>query len=254
MMNQSLTDPLVFSEEDVEGGGKEGRSSGLQNDFAYHNNVHNASVKIRMAFIRKVYGLLSMQLFMTVIIAAVFCLVDPIELYVANNGWLVMTFFLATFVLLIALHFKRRDHPTNLILLAGFTVVQACLIGIVVSFYDVLLVLEALFITLTVVIALTAYTFQTKHDFSAMYSGLFSCLFILMIGGLLQIAIPSSFMEQLLCIGGAMLFSFFIVFDTQLLMENLSPEEYILATINIYLDIINLFLNILRLLAAYQNS
>lgn len=49
--------------------------------------------------------------------------------------------------------------------------VQACMIGMVVSLYDVVLVLEALFITLTVVIALTAYTFQTKHDFSAMSSG-----------------------------------------------------------------------------------
>lgn len=50
-----------------------------------------------------------------------------------------------------------------------------------------------------------------------------------------------------------MLFSFFIVFDTQLLMKTLSPEEYILATINIYLDIINLFLYILRILAASRN-
>jgi FtsH-binding integral membrane protein len=33
-----------------------------------------------------------------------------------------------------------------------------------------------------------------------------------------------------------------------MLMQKLSPEEYILATINLYMDIINLFLYILRIL------
>ncbi|XP_014205210.1 protein lifeguard 4 isoform X2 [Copidosoma floridanum] len=244
-----LTEPLlILSESDIEGGGKESRSS-IQNDFAYHNNVHNASIKIRMAFIRKVYGLLSMQLLMTVIIAGVFCFVNPIKAYVQENPWPIMISFFATFAILIVLHFKSREHPTNLILLALFTIVQACTIGIVVSLYDVVLVVEALFITLTVVIALTGFTFQTKRDFSAMAAGLFSCLCVLLIGSLLQIFIQSNAMELLLCVGGALLFSFFIIFDTQLLMKTLSPEEYILATINIYLDIINLFLYILRILA-----
>jgi FtsH-binding integral membrane protein len=33
-------------------------------------------------------------------------------------------------------------------------------------------------------------------------------------------------------------------------MQKLSPEEYVLATINLYLDIINLFVYILRILEA----
>lgn len=36
-------------------------------------------------------------------------------------------------------------------------------------------------------------------------------------------------------------------------MHTLSPEEYILATIDIYLDVINLFLYILRILAISKN-
>lgn len=65
----------------------------------------------------------------------------------------------------------------------------------------------------------------------------------------MQIFIQSSTLELAISIGGALLFCLFIVFDTQLIMHTLSPEEYILATINIYLDIINLFLYILRALA-----
>jgi len=37
-------------------------------------------------------------------------------------------------------------------------------------------------------------------------------------------------------------------------MEVLSPEEYILATINLYMDIINLFLHLLRLLQAVNRQ
>ncbi|XP_014228405.1 protein lifeguard 4-like [Trichogramma pretiosum] len=248
MMNhEQMASPLLFSDDDIETGGKEGQEN-IENDFAYRNNVQNASVKIRMAFIRKVYSLLSVQLLMTVIIGSIFCMVSPVKLYVSQNVWPVMVSFFLTFGILIALHFKRKEHPTNLILLACFTMVQAFTIGIVVSLYDVVLVIEALFITLAVVIALTAFTFQTKRDFSSMGAALFSLLCVLIIGGILQIFIQSSAMELLICVGGALLFSLFIIFDTQLIMKTLSPEEYILATINIYMDILNLFLYILRIL------
>ena len=40
----------------------------------------------------------------------------------------------------------------------------------------------------------------------------------------------------------------FIIFDTHMIMHRLSPEEYIVATIELYLDIINLFIEILKIL------
>lgn len=45
---------------------------------------------------------------------------------------------------------------------------------------------------------------------------------------------------------GALIFSLYIVYDTQMMMGgkhkySLSPEEYIFAALNLYLDIINLF-------------
>lgn len=51
----------------------------LQDDFAYRNNVLNADKEIRLGFIRKVYGLLTIQLLATVAIAAVFLLVKPVQ-------------------------------------------------------------------------------------------------------------------------------------------------------------------------------
>lgn len=82
------------------------------------------------------------------------------------------------------------------------------------------------------------------------FFSLFAGLTSLLVGGIVQIFVQSTALELLIGIGGAMLFALFIIYDTHMLMHVLSPEEYILAAINIYLDIINLFLHILRALAA----
>ena len=53
--------------------------------------------------------------------------------------------------------------------------------------------------------------------------------------------------------GGAALFSLYIVYDVHEISKRVSPDEYINAAISLYLDIINLFLYILRILAAMQS-
>ena len=98
--------------------------------------------------------------------------------------------------------------------------------------------------------ALTVYTFQSKKDYSTSSALLFSLLWILILGGIMQIFIQSEVMELVLAIFGAVLFAGFIVVDTHMLLHKLSPEEYIMASINLYLDIINLFLEILKILNA----
>ncbi|CAH1965741.1 unnamed protein product [Acanthoscelides obtectus] len=249
-MSQSV--PLIL-EEDVEQGGKE-YGDGIEDDFAYRNNVANATKAIRLAFMRKVYSLLTVQILLTVIIASIFMFTPPVRSFVHTNDWMVMVSFLASIIILIPLHIKRRESPTNLILLAAFTVVQAYTVGVIVTFYSQALVIQALVLTLVVLAGLTLFTFQTKYDFSATHSALFAGLCILIVGGLMQAFIQSSVFEIALSLGGALLFCFFIIFDTQLIMNTLSPEEYILATINLYMDIINLFLYILRILQAVSRQ
>ena len=51
---------------------------------------------------------------------------------------------------------------------------------------------------------------------------------------------------------GALIFSFYIIYDMQIMMGgkqkySVSPEEYIFAALNLYLDILNIFLFILRI-------
>ncbi|KAG5895135.1 hypothetical protein JTB14_008569 [Gonioctena quinquepunctata] len=87
----SQTVPLML-QEDIEQGGKE-YDEDIENDFAYRNNVLQATKSIRLAFIRKVYGLLTMQIFLTIVIASVCMFTPPIRSFVHSNDWMLMVTF-----------------------------------------------------------------------------------------------------------------------------------------------------------------
>ena len=58
---------------------------------------------------------------------------------------------------------------------------------------------------------------------------------------------------------GALIFSMYIVYDTQIMLGgthkySISPEEYVFAALNLYLDIINLFLYILMIIGAARGD
>lgn len=72
--------PLIL-EEDCERGGKH-CEDGIEDDFAYRNNVLNATQGVRMGFIRKVYGLLTVQLLFTIVIAGSMMLTPQIQEFV----------------------------------------------------------------------------------------------------------------------------------------------------------------------------
>lgn len=226
----------------------------IVNDFMYGSNVAQSHVYIRMGFLRKVYGILTAQLFLTTIISSAAMFTPLIRFYINENHWMVLVAFLLSIILLIALMVKRRETPTNYLLLTAFTAVEAYTVAVTVTFYDQLAVLQAFFLTLCVVISLTLYTFQSKYDVSSWGGGLFSILCVLSVAMILQMFTGSTQMELLLSVGGAILFSFFIIYDTHMIMHRLSPEEYILASIDLYLDIINLFLHILRILSQSRKS
>ena len=58
---------------------------------------------------------------------------------------------------------------------------------------------------------------------------------------------------------GALVFSLYLVYDTQLMFGGkhkyaLSPEEYIFAALNIYLDVVQLFMYILMIVGGSRSD
>ena len=86
-----------------------------------------------------------------------------------------------------------------------------------------------------------------------MGAGLGSALWVLLLGSFVAPLTGMSGMHFALAVGGAALFSLYIVYDVWLISARLSPDEYVPAAITLYLDIMNLFLHILRILASLQS-
>lgn len=223
---------------------------------------------VRVGFVRKVYGLVAAQITLTALVSAL-CVHGPIagpliRFAAQHPGIITWGTFIPTAVALLALLVFKRSHPTNLYLLGGFTLLLAFDVGCVCAAVSAAgfgyVVLQAATLTAALFIGLTIYAFSTKRDISVLGATLFPCLFALTSYGLLALVFPSmrtglaGFMYSL---AGAVLFCFYIVFDTFRILKVLGPDDYIEAAIQLYLDIVNLFLHILDILlkvAAKKNN
>ncbi|NXV83755.1 LFG4 protein, partial [Atlantisia rogersi] len=231
--------------------------SSIEDDFNYGSNVASASVHIRMAFLRKVYSILSIQVLLSTVTSAIFLYSTGVQAFVHERPALVLISGLGSLAIIVALTLYRHQHPVNLYLLFGFySLNNSLLLLFIVSFYDVSVVLQAFILTTAVFLGLTAYTLQSKRDFSKFGAGyvVILVMYFFFCFICLQMFFYSETIELVFAAAGALLFCGFIIYDTHLLMHKLSPEEYILAAINLYLDIINLFLNLLRLLEAFNKK
>ncbi|XP_036991915.1 protein lifeguard 4 isoform X1 [Artibeus jamaicensis] len=228
--------------------------SSIEDDFNYGSCVASASVHIRMAFLRKVYTILSLQVLLTTMTSALFLYFESIRTFVHESPALILVFAIGSLGLIFALILNRYKHPLNLYLLFGFTLLEALTVAFVVTLYDVYIVLQGFVLTTAVFLGLTMYTLQSKKDFSKFGAGLFAVLWILCLSGILRLFLYSETVELVVAAVGALLFCGFIIYDTHSLMHRLSPEEYILASISLYLDIINLFLHLLKFLEAVNKK
>ena len=60
-------------------------------------------------------------------------------------------------------------------------------VGLIASFYETWIVVQAFVLTTLIVVSLTAYTFQSKRDFRAGGAILSSLLLLIIFGGLFQV-------------------------------------------------------------------
>lgn len=167
-----------------------------------------------------------------------------------------------TFVCLIALGCcpgVRRTFPMNFIFLGIFTVCEGFLLGVVACRYSTNTVLIATGICAVVVLSLTIFAFQTKIDFTMCGGFLFVAVIVLMCFGFAMIFWRNSVAYLVYSCLGALIFSMYIVFDTQLMLGgkhkySISPEEHIFAALNLYLDIVQLFMFILSIVGSARGE
>ena len=130
------------------------------------------------------------------------------------------------------------------------------MVGCISSSYDPLSVLIASIHTFTVFSAITLYSFQPNpaYDLTLFGNTLLASITALTIGAIMNIFFQIPFVDNVMTGLSAIVFAMYILHDTQLIVGNkhhkrkFNPDDYILAALSLYQDVIVLFIKILRII------
>lgn len=162
--------------------------------------------------------------------------------------------FIVTFVLCCCGRVFQESCIANWCILIVFTILETYMLGYVGVFYDTNTLLLGGITTVSITTGLSIYAIQTKYDYTILGNVLIVLFLGLLVFMLFTGFVNSPLVNILYSTGGAIIFSFYIIYDTQLIvggkhrMIQYTENDYVIAAIGLYIDIINLFLYILELL------
>lgn len=222
-------------------------------------DVKNATTQVRVGFVRKVYGILCAQLLVTIIIAAP---LSQARTFVKSNVWLLFLSIAMTTASACVMACCRdfcRKFPHNYIFLFTFTVFEGILLGFATAAFTWQSVMLAVGLTVAIFVGMTVYAWNTSTDFTGWGPYLFGflcglCAFGFALAIMSWCGVVIHWMYMLYDFLGVLLCTFFIIFDTQMILgqwgghsNQFSIDDYVFASLNLYLDVVRLFLHLLRL-------
>ena len=172
-----------------------------------------------------------------------------------NNTWMIPSVICFFISLILLMCFKYDTiYPQCLILLAVFTISLTCIISFIAAQTTPSVVIQALFLCFSVVLGVTTYVFTTKVNFSFFGPIPFSLGFVLGTYGIMYLLCNMRDASVFFSMIGAVVFIFYLIGDTILLMRGasfcflLTRERHILCAVSLYLDVINIFIYLLAML------
>lgn len=220
-----------------------------------------SSVKIRLNFMKKVYSILTVQLLITLGMGFISVNTAFGDFQMQSPGLFITTSVFAVIISLGMVCCCRpllRIVPINYILLFAFTLCEAYIISGVCKVSSLKgqtdLVLTALTLTAGMTFALTVYAMTTKSDITTWGLTLFALSMGLVFISFLALFTSLQWVHIIISVLTIVCYAIYLVYDTQLIMGRkrfqLEIDDYILAALQLYVDIIVLFMEILKLLSA----
>ncbi len=195
--------------------------------------------------LRNTYMLLSLTLLFSAMTAAlsVVLAMPPMTYLLSIGGAFVLMWFVLP---------KTANSGAGLGVVFAITGLMGFALGPLLSAYLSLpngpqLIMTAMGGTGIIFMGLSAYTLTTKKDFSFMGGFLAVGLFVMLGAMLLNIFLAMPAMSLALSAGIIMLMSGFILYDTSRIIHG-GETNYVMATVSLYLNIFNIFVNLLHLL------
>jgi Integral membrane protein, interacts with FtsH len=218
--------------------------------FSYAPAVQVRTGAERATLVRRTYGLVFLSIIVTVLGAAFAWQQPALMSAVARHPFIS---FFAMFIPLIMAQRAAREFPRNLILTFLFTFVEGVWLSpfLYVANQNAPGVIgQAAVLTLGAFGALSLYAVMSRRDFSAWGSFFMIGLVVLFLAMLLNMFIGSAAGGLWLAAVGVFIFGGLLVFDTWRIVRSgqYGQDDYVLAAVSIYLDLLNMFIMIVSLL------
>jgi len=210
----------------------------------------------RSAFIGKVFSIVQAQLLFT---AAAVIVMQNIGIFSRLAEYLLLPAAIVGIGSALALTFSRslaRTTPHNYILLGAFTLAESILVNSTLSVYSLETISHAFFATALLVGAV--YVAAKKSNFDITNSRFFTYVAMFHLAVVLLSAFIMRIDQILMAYVGALMFCAYLYFDLQLLMGDrakaVSIDDYIFASINIYVDIVGLFVKLVQIFGEQERK
>lgn len=153
---------------------------------------------------------------------------------------------------------RMADTAKGLPAIFAFTGVMGAALGPTLSYYLSMtngpqLVLQALGGTAIVFFGLSAYALTTRKDFSYMGGFLMVGLLVAIVAAIANIFLAIPALSLTISSAIVLIMSGLILFDTSRIVNG-GETNYIRATVSLYLNVYNLFIHLLHLLAAFTGG
>lgn len=209
----------------------------------------------RATLVRRTYGLVFLGIIVTAL-GVVFAFSQPALMTAVLRHPFIT--FIATLAPLFIVMRQPRVFPQNVILTSLFTFVEGVWLAPLLAIYESRFpgaVGQAGMLTLSTFAVLSMYAAFSRRDFSA-WGGFFMVgLWVLIATSLINMFVRNEAASLWLAAGTVFVFGGLLVFDTWRILRSgqYGPDDYVPAAVQIYLDLLNIFLAILRLLGGRRN-
>lgn len=223
-------------------------------------DIYTSSAPIaaqRNQVLRNTYWLLGLSMLPTALGAIIGVQMNLAMLFAGSPFMAVILFLAGSFGFMWAIG-KNRDSGLGVGLLLAFTFFMGLMLSI--SLTAALqfrnggsLIAMAAGGTGIIFFSLATLATVSKRDFSFMGKFLFIGLIMLLVASIANIFFAMPAMSLTISAIAVMLFSAYILYDVSNIVNG-GETNYVIATLQIYLDIYNLFVNLLNLLMAFSGE
>lgn len=161
-------------------------------------------------------------------------------------------------LLLVFATMATRESGLGLVMLGAFSAVEGALMGPVLNHYLAMrhggeIVGTAALLTAGATFACSAYAITTRKDFSQWFGFLFGGLIVVILASLVSVFFPMPALTLGISAVSAVLFLGWMLYDVSEVVNG-HETNYISAALGIYLDMLNFFMNVLRILGVLGSS